>query len=168
MWDDHVVGPNRSLASEHPVDGLLLADVLNGVGAGPDGTGGGGVVVPGQPLGIEQVSQRGMLETRILGRLGCCAAGGIDHRYQSRQGSYAARVVQSGIFGGKKRTGCRGSRSTGNDELVSREAGALIGLKHPIAERVLLGQSEIRLNVGWIDVAELRVGMRIWGALGGR
>ena len=68
LRDDHVVGPYRARAGEHAVDGLLLADVLDGVGPGPDGTGGGGVVAPGQSPGIEQVSQCGMLETGILGR----------------------------------------------------------------------------------------------------
>ena len=74
-----------------------------------------------------------------------------------RAAMHPAALSASGIFGGEKRAGCRGGRSTGNDELVSGKARALVGLKHAIAERVLLGQSEIRLNIGRIDVHELRI-----------
>ena len=54
-------------ASERAVDGLLLANVLNGVGRGPDGTAEIGVVTPCHTVGIQKIGQRGMLEARILG-----------------------------------------------------------------------------------------------------
>ena len=103
LRDDHVAGPIRPGAGERAVDGLLLADVLNGIGRRPDGTGGRGVVAPGHALGIEQVRQRGMFEARILGRRAGFAAGGIDHRDQIRQGSDASGgLAYDGIFGGEQ------------------------------------------------------------------
>ncbi len=45
--------------------------------------------------------------------------------------------------------GRSGSRSAGKNELVSRKARPFVGLKHAVAESVLLGQSEIGRNVGW-------------------
>ena len=50
---------------------------------------------------------------------------------------------------------------------MRRKAGSLVGLEHAVAESVLLGQCEVGLNVGWIDVHELGVGMRIGRAVGG-
>ncbi len=58
--------------------------------------------------------------------------------------------------------GRRGGGS-GNDELVSGEAGALIGLEHAVGESVGLGELEVRLDVGGVHVLELRVGRRATG-----
>src|SRR5208337_647993 len=71
------------------------------------------------------------------------------------------------VLGGEKIAGGSGRRSAGKNELVRGKAGALVGLKHAIAEGVLLGQSEVRLNAGWVDIHELRVGMRIGRTIGG-
>ena len=44
---------------------------------------------------------------------------------------------------------------------MSGKAWALVGLKHAVAESVLLGQREVGLNIGWLDVHELRIGMGV-------
>ena len=51
---------------------------------------------------------------------------------------------------------------------MSRKAWTFVGLKHAVAKRVLLGQREVGLNVGWLDVHVLRVGMSVRRAIGGR
>src|SRR6266852_1084383 len=118
-----------------------------------------------------------MLKTRIDWGVGTFAAGRID---QQNGGPYRSvtpcvgRVARFRILRRKQvapGTGTRKrltawSRCPGNDELMSRKAGPLISLEHAVGERVLLGQSEVGLNVGWIDVHELRVGMRVGRAIG--
>src|SRR5208337_3377887 len=57
LRDNYIVSPIRAGAGERAVDGLYLTDVRNGVGRGPDGTGGRGVVAPRHALGVQQVGQ---------------------------------------------------------------------------------------------------------------
>src|ERR1700730_16859427 len=107
-----------------------------------------------------------MLETGIL--RGSLPTGGIDHGNKfacgSRATSVCGRAWDSGrIFRRKQIAGRRGGRGTRNDELMRWEAGALIGLKHPVGEGVGLGHLEIRGDVAGLDVSELRIG---WGADG--
>ena len=76
--------------------------------------------------------------------------------------------AQGGVFRGEKIAARAGSRCTGNNELVRRKAWTFVGLKHPIAKRVLLRQREVRLNVSRFDIHVLRIGMRVWRAIGRR
>src|SRR6516165_8971407 len=95
-------GPVRAGAGECATYGLWPADVLNGIGRGPDRAGGGRVISPGHGLGVEQVAQRLMLKTRVPGRLGALAASSIDHGY-GRFWRGNATGGLAGILGGEKR-----------------------------------------------------------------
>jgi hypothetical protein len=64
------------------------------------------------------------------------------------------------ILGRKQSAGCRGCGGSGNDELVCREAWALIGLEHAVGKCVLLGHLEVGLHVSRIDILELRIRRR--------
>jgi hypothetical protein len=101
LRDDDVSSPIRASAGERAIDGLLLADVLYGIGRRPDGTGGRSIVAPRDALTVEQVGEGGMFETRILGRLVGLAACGIDNRYGLRQRGDASCGAVIGIFRGE-------------------------------------------------------------------
>ena len=66
--DDHIVGPIRAGAGERAVDGLRQADVVNGVGRGPDGASRGSIVAPGYTLSIQQIGEGCVFETGVLRR----------------------------------------------------------------------------------------------------
>ena len=94
--DDYVVFPLRPRANQLAAYRLGLADVLNRVGAGPNGAARDRarierVVAPAQALGIKKVSQRGVVEARILGAR--FRASRIDEADKLRGGSGAAGVV---------------------------------------------------------------------------
>src|SRR5580704_17945495 len=161
LRDDNIAVPVGAGAGASAVNGLLLTDVLDGNRSSPDGTGGRRVVAPSHPVGLKEITQCGMFEAWILRWLGGFASSGIYHRDRSRQWSNASGWLGR-IPRGKEWAGRSGGRSTGNDELVRRKAWTFVGLEHAVAECVLLGQGEVRRNIGWQDVLVLRIGMQAW------
>src|SRR6516225_7593736 len=69
LGDDDVGGPFRTRAGERTVDRLRAADVVDGIGPGPDRAGGRCIVSPAHLLSPEQIRQGGMVEARVLGWL---------------------------------------------------------------------------------------------------
>src|SRR5437868_152324 len=66
----------------------------------------------------------------------------------------AADKVEISILGCKINAALGRSRCSGDEELVSRKTGALIGLKHPIAESILLCHFKVGSYIGSSNVFE--------------
>src|SRR5579859_252616 len=124
------------------------ANMLDRLGSVPDPER-GTVIPPGITVGLQQVSHSGMVKAGK--HSSGFAAGGIDHGNRGtgeRIAPAAGRARRLRVLRRKQRASNRRSRRSGNDELMRRETGSLVGLEHAVGESVLLGQSKVRLNVG--------------------
>src|SRR5271169_3046900 len=124
--------------------------MLNGIRPGPDGTGRGRVVTPTDPTEVEQIHQGKVIEARIH-RL-ALAAGGVNHSDKLTGWGGTTGVVVGlrnpyRILRREQIAVTRWRRGPGNNELMCREAGTLIGLEHPVPERVLFGQLEVWIHI---------------------
>ena len=152
------------------------ADTLDGIGSGPDGTGGGSVILPGHGFRIEDAAH-GWLRVAETAD-GIC---GIDEGGVGDLALFDGVVVEGGAagsegaeewreqFGGRSRGGkaadfdsggaeifrdesrvgvfCGGAgRGAAEKELVGGIAWSLIGLVHEVGPTVLLGVSQIRVE----------------------
>ncbi len=158
-FENDVFGPICAGADELAILCLRLTKVLNCVRTGPDGAGGGCVIVPRDFLRVEQVGQGGMFKARILRAR--FVREGIDHLNECAR---CSRAAGGGIFGREQIAGGRCCRCPRNDELMGGKAGSLVSLKHAVGEGVLLSQREVGLDLRWIHIHELWVRRRTVGS----
>src|SRR5260370_41829392 len=98
-----------------------------------------------------------MLEARIDWGIGCFAASRINQSNRGPHGRITAgvgRTVSVRIFRSKQIASGRWSRCPGNNELVCRKAGTLVGLEHAAGESVLLGNLEVGSHLGRVHVSK--------------
>ena len=166
-----MVGPIRSSAA---VIGSRQrsADMLDRFRTVPESGGraahvtGGRVIAPGIAFRLQQVGQGWMLKTGKNWGVGFFAASRIDQRYRGSRGCVASGVGRAAGFRILRReqvASKRWSRCPGNDELMRRHAGALVGLEHAVGEGVLLGQLEVGLHIRRVHIAKRQVGRRAIG-----
>ena len=109
-----------------------------------------------------------MFETRI--NMLIFVSRWIDQIYVILRRSGAASVEgrirrARGILRHKRGAAHRRYGSAGQDVLMGREAGALVGLKHAIGESEAFGELKIRSHETGIDILELRIcagGRAVW------
>src|ERR1700726_4129425 len=118
----------------------------NRIRSGPNAACTGGVISPTHSRIVERVRQGLMVKAGIHPlRL---ATIGINQLNEFARRSRTPSVVDgvrkpARILRDEQLAVCAWRRSSRNNELVSRKAGALVGLEHPIAEGVLFSQLEV-------------------------